>query len=139
RRGTRRTAAGPAGDCGSEPVAATFASIDCRLVALLAQVTTAESDLGTSGPKLVQNVSSAKAAEEAGASACAASDLKHASHGLRQAIRDMIEYAHHLQTLRARKKLPDALRTDLLAPRNPIPDDAKSLKRNVQCPADAPV
>ena len=102
-------------------------------------MTTAESDLGTSGPKLVQNVSSAKAAEEAGASACAASDLKHASHGLRQAIRDMIEYAHHLQTLRARKTLPDALRTDLLAAGNPITDDAKSLKRNVQCPADAPL
>src|SRR5262249_790506 len=50
----------PAGDCGSEPVAATFASIDCRLVALLARVTTAESDLGATGPKLVQNLSSAK-------------------------------------------------------------------------------
>ena len=48
------------------------------------------------------------------------------------------EYAHHLQTLRARKKLPGALRTDLLAAGTPITDDAKSLKRTVQCPADAP-
>jgi hypothetical protein len=101
-------------------------------------VTTTESDLGASGPKLVQNLSNAKAAEEAGVSACAASDLKHARRGLKQAIRDMIEYAHHLQTLRARKKLPGALRTDLLAAGNPITDDAKSLKRTVQCPADAP-
>jgi hypothetical protein len=99
---------------------------------------TTESDLGASGPKLVQNLSSAKAAEEAGASACAASDLKHARRRLKEAIRDMIEYAHHLQTRRARKKLPGALRMDLLAAGNPITDDAKSLKRTVQCLADAP-
>jgi Tfp pilus assembly major pilin PilA len=125
------------GDCGSEPPAATFASIDCRLVALLARVTT-ESDLGASGPKLVQDLSRAKDAEEAGGSACAASNLKVARQRLKQAIRDMIEYAHHLQTLRARKKLPGALRTDLLAAGNPITDAAKSLKRTVECPADAP-
>jgi hypothetical protein len=101
-------------------------------------VTTAESDLGATGPKLVQNLSSAKDAEEAGASACAASDLKHARQQLKKAIRDMIEYGHHLQTLRARKKLPGALRTELLAAGNPITDDVKSLKRTVQCPADAP-
>jgi len=101
-------------------------------------VTTAESDLGTSGPKLVQNVSKAKDAEEAGASACAASNLKLARQQLKKAIRDMIQYGHHLQTLRARKTLPDALRTDLLAAGNPITDDVKSLKRSVQCPADAP-
>ncbi|HYV58472.1 MAG TPA: hypothetical protein VFA62_00220 [Acidimicrobiia bacterium] len=101
-------------------------------------MTTSESDLGDSGPKLVQNLSNAKTAEEAGGSACAASDLKHAHQGLKQAIRNMIEYAHHLQTPRARKKLPDVPRTDLLAAGNPIADDAKSLKRTVQCPADAP-
>jgi len=99
---------------------------------------TTESDLGASGPKLVQNLSKAKDAEEAGGSACAASDLKHAHRGLKQAVLDMIDYAHHLQTLRARKKLPGALRTDLLAAGNSITDDAKSLKRTVQCPADAP-
>ena len=115
---------------------ATFAAIDCHLIALLARVTT-ESNLGASGPKLVQNLSKAKDAEEAGASACAASDLKLARQRLKQAIRDMIDYAHHLQTHRARKKLPEALRTDLLAAGNPITDDAKSLRDTVECPADA--
>src|SRR5262249_1525264 len=126
------------GDCGSEPPAATFASIDCRLVALLARVSTAESNLGASGPKLVQNLSKAKDAEEAGASACAASNLKGARQRLKQADGAMWQDAHHLQTLRARKRLPGALRTDLLAAGNPIKDDVKSLKRTVQCPADAP-
>src|SRR5262245_9255043 len=127
----------PGGDCGSEPAAATFASIDCRLIALLARVTT-ESSLGASGPKLVKNLSRAKEAEEAGGSACAASDPKHARKRLKQVIRDMLQYTHHLQTNRARKKLPGAVRTDLLAAGTPITDDVKSLQRTVQCPADAP-
>jgi hypothetical protein len=101
-------------------------------------VTSTESDLDAWGPKLVQNLSKAKDAEEAAATACAGSDLKQARQRLKQTIRDMIEYGHHLQTLRARKKLPDVLRTDLLTAGNPITDDAKSLKRTVQCPADAP-
>ena len=101
-------------------------------------MTAAESDLGASGPKLVQNLSKAKDAEEAGASACAASNLKLAHQQLKRAIRDMIEYAHHLQTLRARKQLPGALRTNLLTGGNPITNDTKTLKRTVQCPADAP-
>ena len=101
-------------------------------------MTTTESDLGTSGPKLVQNLSKAKDAEEAGAGACAASNLKLAHQQLKRAIRDMIQYGHHLETLAARKKLPGALRTNLLAAGNPITDDAESLKRTVQCPAGAP-
>ena len=127
----------PGGDCASEPAAATFASIDCRLIALLARVT-AESSLGASGPKLVKNLSRAKEAEEAGGSACAASDPKHARKRLKQVIRDMIQYAHHLQTNRARKQMPGAVRTDLLAAGTPIADDVKSLQGTVQCPADAP-
>jgi hypothetical protein len=101
-------------------------------------VTTTESDLGTSGPKLVQNLSKAKDAEEAGAHACAASNLKLARQQLKRVIRDSIQFAHNLQSLRARKKLPGALRTELLDAGNPITGNAKSLKRTVQCPADAP-
>ena len=122
--------------CEGEPAAPTFASIDCRLVALLARVT-AESDLGVFRTKLVENLSKAKDAEEAGDSACTTSDLKRTRQRLKQTIRDLIEYAHHLQTLRARKKLPGALRADLLAEGAPITSDAKSLKRTVQCPADS--
>ena len=99
---------------------------------------TAESDLGDSGPKLIKNLSRAKEAEEAGGSACAASDQKRARQRLKQAIRDMLQYAHHLQTLRAHKKLPRAVSNDLLAAGTPITLSARSLQRTVQCPADAP-
>jgi hypothetical protein len=134
--GTTTSSTVPSG-CDTEPVAPTFASIDCRLVALLARVT-AESDLGSFGPKLVQNLSKAKDSEEAGGSACAASDLKRTHQQLKQAIRDMIQYAHHLKTHAARKKLTDALRSDLLAEGDPLTTDVKRLKSTVQCPADAP-
>jgi hypothetical protein len=123
--------------CDTEPVAATFASIDCRLVALLARVT-GEPDLGSFGPKLVQNLSKAKDGEEAGASACAASDLKRTHQQLKLAIRDMIQYAHHLKTHAAHKKLPGSVRDPLLAERDPLTTDVKGLKSTVQCPADAP-
>ncbi len=63
-----------------------FGSFDCRLVALLGRVDS-ESDLGTFGPKLVQNLSNAKDAEEAGGIACAASDLKLANRRLKQTTR----------------------------------------------------
>jgi hypothetical protein len=124
-----------ASTCDNEPAAPTFSSIDCRLLALLARVT-AESNLGVFRAKLVRNLLRAKDGEETGAGACEASDLKRTRQRLKQAIRDMIAYAHHLQTLRARKKLPGTLRADLLAEGNPIMSDTKSLKRMVQCPAD---
>ena len=98
---------------------------------------TAESNLGVFRAKLVQNLSKAKGGEEAGGSACAASDLKRTHRRLGQAIRGMIQFAHHLRTLRARKKLPGALRADLLAEGNPVTDDARRLERTVRCPADA--
>lgn len=131
---TSTTTLVPSG-CDGVP-AATFASIDCRLGALLARVTAA-SDLGAFRAKLVRNLSKAKDGAEAGAGACAASDPKRARARLEQAILGMIQYAHNLQTLRARKKLPGTLRADLLAEGNPITSDTKSLKRTVRCPADA--
>jgi hypothetical protein len=127
-----------ASGCDGEPAAPTFASIDCRLRALLARVT-AESGLDGFQSKLIQNLSKAKAGEEAGDSTCTASDLKHTRRRLKQAIRSLIQYTHHLRALRARKKLPGALRSELLADGNSIAGDAKSLGRTVQCPADAVV
>lgn len=127
----------PAGDCDIEPVAATFASIDCRLVALLGLVNTTPG-LAAFGPKLAQNLTKAKDGEKASGTACAASNLKPARQGLKQAIRDMIQYGHHLKTLRARKKLPAGVREDLLAAGDPIAADVKTLKGAVRCPDDAP-
>jgi hypothetical protein len=118
-------------------VAATFASVDCRLVALLARVN-ATSGLGTFAPKLMQNLGKAKDDGEAGARFCAASDLKHTRQQLKEAIRALIDYVHRLNGHAARKKVP-GLRQELVAAGEPIEADLKSLKRTVHCPADAPV
>src|SRR5262249_56608665 len=53
------TTTAPSG-CDGTPAAATFASIDCRIDALLAHLN-AEPGLGTFGPRLVKNVQTAKA------------------------------------------------------------------------------
>jgi hypothetical protein len=117
-------------------MAATFTSIDCRLVALLARVN-AKPGLGTFGPKLAQNLGKAKDEEEAGARFCAASDLEHTRQQLKEASRALIDYVHRLNGHAARKKLP-GLRQAFVAAGEPIEVDLKSLKRAVSCPADAP-
>jgi hypothetical protein len=126
----------PGDACDSEPVAATFDSIDCRLVALLARVN-ATSDLGTFGPKLANNIGRAKDDEEAGAGFCASSDLKRTRQQLKQAVRALIDYVHRLNGHAARKKLRE-LRQELVAAGEPIKADLKSLKNAVSCPANAP-
>jgi len=125
----------PAGDCDSEPPAATFAFIDCRLAALLDRLQTTPG-LAAFGPKLEQNIGKAKDTEEAGAHFCAASDLQHTRQRLKQAIRDLIDYVRRLNGFAARRNLP-GLRQELIAAAEPIEADLKNLKRAVTCPADA--
>src|SRR5262249_47343975 len=73
-------------------IAPTFASIDCRLIALLGQID-GESDLVGFRPKLVQDLSRARDNEEAARSACASSDPKRGGRRLKGTIRAMIQYA----------------------------------------------
>jgi hypothetical protein len=96
-----------------------------------------ESDLGTFGPKLVHALSSAKNDVDAARGMCASAQLKSARRRLKTAVRDMIQYAHHLRTLAARKRLPAALRNALLAAGDPIGRDLGILKRRLQCPSQA--
>ena len=105
-------------------------------MALLAGLQTTP-DLAAFGPKLEQNIENARDTEEAGRHFCAASDLKHTQQRLKQAIRDLINYVHRLNGLAGRKKLPPELRQEFLAAGEPIEADLKSLRRAVNCPADA--
>jgi len=95
-----------------------------------------ESALDGFRSKLVTDLSRARDNEEAARSACASSDPKRGGRRLKGTIRAMIQYARHLKSLRARKKLPAALRNGLLAAGNPIESDLRVLKRALQCPAD---
>jgi len=133
---TTTTTTLPSDNCDNEPVAPTFASIDCRLVALLARIDTTPG-LGAFVPKLTQNVGDARDDVEAGVQFCAASDLKRTRQRLKQAGREMIAYVHRLNGHAARKKLP-GLRHEFVAAGEPIKADLGNLKRAVNCPADVP-
>jgi hypothetical protein len=123
------------GGCDSQPVAATFASLDCRLAALVTLVNDTPG-LGSFGPKLLNNVQQAKDDEEAAATFCGKSDVKHARQRLKKAARALIDYVHRLNGHAARKKLA-AIRQTLIAAGQPIGTDLGSPKRTVTCPADA--
>ena len=121
------------GACETAP---TFNSLDCRLAALRAQID-GETGLDPIRPKLVQSLSRARSAVEAAEGACASSQLKSPRRRLKTAVRDMIQYTHHLSTLVARKRVPAALRNALVAAGDPIEADLRILKSGLQCPADA--
>src|SRR5262249_33225081 len=121
------------GACEPTP---TFNSLDCRLGGLLNRID-GESDLGTFEPKLVRALSRARNDVDAASAMCASAQLKSARRRLKIAVRDMIQYAHHLKNLAARKKLPAALRNALLAAGDPIERDLGTLKSRLQCPSEA--
>lgn len=121
------------GACEPAP---TFDSLDCRLGALLDRID-GESDLGNFRAKLVQALTRAKNDVEAASGMCASAQLKSARRRLKTAVRDMIQYAHHLKNLAARKKLPAALRNALLAAGDPIERDLGILKSRLHCPSEA--
>ena len=133
---TTTTTTLPAGSCGSEPATATFASIDCRLDALLTDLNAAPG-LGAFGPKLVKNVQTAKARKLAAEGSCRASNTKKVKKQLQQSAKALTQYAHRLNGLSARKKIA-SLRQRFLDEAAPIQSDLKTLRGSVRCPGDAP-
>ena len=126
----------PAGDCASVPDGPTFASILCRLEALLVRVN-AESGLGAFQPKLAATLTKARDRTVQARDFCCDADGKHARQRLKQVLRQVIQYAHRLSGHPARKKLDPTLRTELLAPAEPLETDLRSLRNALGCPTDA--
>jgi hypothetical protein len=67
---------------------------------------------------------------------CTHSDPKHAKQRLKQVKRTVIQYAHRLSGLPARKKIDATLRATVLAPAKPLEADIGTLRSRVSCPAD---
>jgi hypothetical protein len=122
--------------CAGTPDGATFASIDCRLDALLADLD-AEPGLGTFGPKLVKNVQTAKARKLDAEGFCRASNAKKVKKQPQQSAKALTQYAYRLNGLSARKKIA-SLRHRFLDEAGPIQSDLKMLRGSVRCPDDAP-
>jgi parallel beta-helix repeat protein len=122
--------------CVAEPVGPAFRSINCRLAAALAQVSTA-SDLGSYQDKLRRLLERAKAKKEEAEGLCLEPDLRHAKKRIQQSGRWADKVGRTLRTVRARKTLPPARRTDLLAVADGIRADLRTLGGRVRCPDDA--
>ena len=114
----------------------TFASVICRIEALLARVN-AESRLGAFQSKLAHTLTKGRDRATAARDLCRASNAKKSKNRLRQVGRALIQYVHRLAGLPARKKLDDALRNDFLGAGKAIQPDAGTLRTNLRCPADA--
>ena len=107
--------------------AATFASIVCRLDALLATIEAAP-DLGTTKTALRNGVAAARSKTQAAEAATMAGRKKPASNALKKAARKLIDFGHRLRSLRSRKNIPAATRAALLAEAEPILADLKTLR-----------
>jgi len=117
-----------ASGCGVRAV--TFASIMCRLDALLGTVQ-ATTDLGATKTALANGVTAARSKTESAEDADTAGQKKPASNALKKAARKMIGFSHRLRSLRSRKKIPAATRSALLAEADPILADLEALRNQL--------
>jgi hypothetical protein len=122
--------------CAGVPDGPTFASIDCRLAALIAAVQS-EPQLGKQQSKLDKAAQAAKAREEAAAAACGGGNAKTSAKQLKKVGRKLIQFSHRLRSNNSRKNVPEGVREPLAQDADAIKDDANALKGQLSCPASA--
>lgn len=122
--------------CAAVADGPTFASVTCRIQALLTRVN-AESRLGTFQPKLAHTLMTGHGRAIEARDFCAASKAKKSKGRLQQVGRALIQYVHRLAGLPARKKLDDALRREFLDAGTAIEPHVGTLRQDLHCPADA--
>jgi hypothetical protein len=115
----------------------TFDSINCRLDELSAEVA-GEPALGGLGTKLTGALNKADSNVNLGNEQCDAGDAKAAGKRLKKAIRRMIQYGHRLRSLKARKTVPEEVRTPLVEQGAAIQQDAEALRKQLVCPPTSP-
>jgi hypothetical protein len=95
--------------CAGVPVGPTFASLNCRLAALIAAVE-AETRLGKLQPKLDKAARKAKQRKEAAEVACAGGNAKASGKQLKKVVRKLMQFPHRLRSNFARRKVDEAVR-----------------------------
>ena len=123
---------GPGTGCDAEPVAPTFASIDCRLAALLARVGTA-SELGALRQRLLDRLQQATTRERRTESLCSQDKRRPRRRALRPALTALSRFVKILRSHRARA-VPTSLASELRTAAEGILGDMRMLRRHV-CPA----
>jgi hypothetical protein len=125
------------GDCAAVPVGPTFASIRCRLDALVDDTTVSGPSLANLTDKLLNALDKAGTRLDAARSKCAVSDAKHARSDLKKLVRKFIQYSHRLRTQSARKKIAEEVREPLAETGDQLRDDTSELRDSLACPEDA--
>jgi CSLREA domain-containing protein len=132
--GTTATTLPGLGGC---PIEATFESLNCRLDALIERLE-AETDLGKLKTRMLKQARGAKKFKERAEDRCRSGSRKKTGRELRKAVSKARGLRSLLRSNKSRKTITSGLRTDLLGVADPIHADLKTLKKTVDCPADAP-
>jgi hypothetical protein len=122
----------PPTTCDGVPSGPTFASLNCRIAALQAAVAAA-TQLGDAQSKLAKALAVAKSKKEDGEAKCAGGNAKKAGKRLQQTAQKLTQFSHRLRSNASRKKIPAEVREPLAAEADRIRDDAKTLRRMLDC------
>ena len=122
--------------CDGVPRAATFASIDCRLDTLIAEVN-ASTSLGALATRLQNQLQKARDRKEQADGFCRQPNVRRTRQALKKAIRKMVVVGKTLRSRKARNSIPDPLRQQLLTDAGDVLVDLRALKGALQCPAGA--
>jgi hypothetical protein len=130
-------------DCAGNPacptlctIAPTFASIECRLAALLARIETTP-DIQSQRARLVVQLTASRQSAATARTSCGASDAKGLRKNLAKAGKRLKKYVRRLRTKAAKKTLPVQLRVDLGEAGDALRSDVKTLRATAVCPGDA--
>jgi hypothetical protein len=124
-------------ECGSVPEGPTFASLNCRLAALIARVN-ASPELGTPlQAKISASLAKAKLRKEGAEAKCTESKVLSVKGQLVKAALRIVGVKKRLGQTSARRHVPEALRVELTTALNALQTDVRTLRKNVHCPDDA--
>ena len=123
--------------CASVPSGPTFASLNCRLSALIARVA-ASADLGAPRQTRLSNtLAKAKLRKEGAEARCLESKLPAVKGQMTKAALRVVGAKKTLGQTAARRNVPPALREELVGLLEGLQADLRTLRRNVRCPDDA--
>jgi hypothetical protein len=126
------TGPGGGGGCDAEPVGPTFASIDCRLAALLARVGAA-SELGAVRKRLFGRLEQATTRDRHTESLCSQGKRRRTRKAFRPSLAALARFLKILRSRRVRS-VPTPLASELRTAATGVRDDMRTLQRHLVCP-----
>jgi hypothetical protein len=124
-------------ECANVPVGPTFASLNCRLAALITRVAAAPELGAPRQAKISDALAKAKLRKEGAEAKCLESKIQGVIGQLVKVGVRLVGVKKRLGQPSARRQVPAELRAELTATLNAIQTDLRTLRRNFRCPDDA--